>query len=373
MVRGNMFRNVFDASTWAAVPFHFWTVTMFVLGCGIGSFLNVCIYRMPRGESIVWPPSHCPHCQYQIPWYLNMPLVTWLVLRGRCANCSQPISFRYFCVELLTGITFVSTWLAFGRQTPGAAICYCILLAGFIVATFVDFEHLIIPDEITLGGTALGFILSFFVPSLHHATKAALSLERSFWGIVVGAGTVYTIVRVAKFFLGREKWTLAPDSLVVFGETGLKLPDKEVLFEELFYRKSDTIELQAKSVRMGERTWENMAVRLTPARLTIGDEAFEPETVPHLEVTTSEIVVPREAMGLGDVKFIAAIGAFLGWGGAIFSLLFSSVIGVAFIGISYLIKQGEPIKRIYYGPFIAMAATVWLFGGRDWVLWWIYR
>jgi leader peptidase (prepilin peptidase) / N-methyltransferase len=368
-----MFNNVFDANTWAAVPFHFWSVAIFVLGCGIGSFLNVCIYRMPIGESIVWPPSHCPNCQYHIPWYLNIPLLTWVALRGKCANCAQPISFRYFAVELLTGIVFLGVWLAYGRHTPGAALCYCVLLAGFIVASFIDFEHYIIPDEITLGGAAVGFILSFFVPSLHHATKASLSLERSFWGILIGAGIVYFILRVAKFFLGRETWVLAPDSTVLFGENGIKLPDKEVPFEDLFYRKTDAIVLRAKSARAGERSWENVPVRLTPVKLTIGEEQFDPETVPHLEVVTSELVVPREAMGLGDVKFMAAIGAFFGWEGALFSLMFSSVVGVAVTGILYLAKPGGHSSRIPYGPYIAIAATGWLFGGKELVQWWLYR
>ena len=85
-----------DPKTWEALPFHFWTVTAFVFGSIVGSFLNVCIHRMPIGESIVSPPSHCPHCRYSIPWYLNIPLFTWLWLGGRCANCKAPISPRYF-------------------------------------------------------------------------------------------------------------------------------------------------------------------------------------------------------------------------------------------------------------------------------------
>ena len=90
-----------------AVPFHFWSVVFFVFGTAIGSFLNVCIHRMPLGQSIVTPPSHCPHCNYSIPAYLNIPLATWLWLRGKCANCGAPISIRYFMVELLTGLIFL--------------------------------------------------------------------------------------------------------------------------------------------------------------------------------------------------------------------------------------------------------------------------
>jgi hypothetical protein len=98
-------------------------VVFFVFGTIVGSLLNVCIHRMPRGESIVFPPSHCPHCQYAIPWYLNVPLFTWLYLRGRCANCGAKISVRYFLVELLTGVAFLGAWLAYGTAIPCPGAC----------------------------------------------------------------------------------------------------------------------------------------------------------------------------------------------------------------------------------------------------------
>src|ERR1041384_5149950 len=124
---------MFDPGIWAAVPFHFWSTVLFVLGTMVGSLLYVCIHRMPRGESIVFPPSHCPHCQYSIPWYLNIPLLTWVLLRGRCANCGAPISVRYFLVELLTGFAFLGTWLTHGHLSPALPLAYCLLLAGLIV------------------------------------------------------------------------------------------------------------------------------------------------------------------------------------------------------------------------------------------------
>src|SRR6266446_1131758 len=121
-----MLNPIFDTHNWSAVPFHFWSVTFFALGSIVGSFLNVCIHRMPYGLSVVAPPSHCPHCKYAIPWYLNIPLVTWVYLKGKCRNCGAPISARYFLVELLTAATFLGCWLAFGRVPPdgrgGAAL-----------------------------------------------------------------------------------------------------------------------------------------------------------------------------------------------------------------------------------------------------------
>jgi len=169
-----MHNAIFDAGYWAAVPFHFWSLCFFVLGCMVGSFLNVCIHRLPQGMSIVTPPSHCPHCKYSIPFYLNIPLVTWLALRGKCKNCGAPISSRYFVVELLTGLAFLACWLEFGspvheyRSMP-LALVFAAFLAGLMVATFIDFEHFIIPDEITFGGVAVGLAVSFFLPQLQNA------------------------------------------------------------------------------------------------------------------------------------------------------------------------------------------------------------
>src|SRR5438309_694303 len=163
-----MIHNIFDAERWQAVPFHFWSLVFFCFGCIVGSFLNVCIHRMPLGQSIISPPSHCPHCKYSIPWYLNIPLLTCIYLRGKCKNCGAPISIRYFLVELLTGLTFLACWLAFGRQSAALGLIYSIFLAGLIVATFIDFEHFIIPDEITIGGMAAGILCSLLVPRLHH-------------------------------------------------------------------------------------------------------------------------------------------------------------------------------------------------------------
>src|SRR6266404_5407580 len=193
-----MLRAIFDPQYWTAVPFHFWSLVFFLLGSIVGSFLNVCIYRLPLGQSVVSPPSHCPHCNYSIPWYLNIPLLTWLMLRGKCKNCRAPISIRYFLVEFLTALSFLSCWLAFGRQSPALALAYCVVLAGFIAATFIDFEHFIIPDEITLGGIVAGFICSFAFPALHRKSSVMLSMKESFLGILVGAVVLYAILRLGK-------------------------------------------------------------------------------------------------------------------------------------------------------------------------------
>ena len=365
--------RTFDPAAWASVPFHFWSVVFFAFGCMIGSFLNVCIHRMPLGMSVVKPPSHCPHCRYSIPWYLNVPLFTWLILRGKCANCRAPISVRYFLVELLTGIAFLACWLVAGRTSALLALAYCVVLAGFIVATFIDFEHFIIPDEITLGGIVAGVLCSFAVPALHGARSAPEALFRSVLGAAVGAGVVYAVVRIGKLLFGRQHIELPPNTRVVFTETGVVLPDEVVPFEEIFYRKTDAIVLDAQTVELIDRCYEAVTVRLLPEKLFIGEEQVDPETIPQMEVVTDRITLPREAMGFGDVKFMGAIGAFLGWQATLFSLMASSILGAA-VGLSLIaLRKQEWSSRLPYGPYIAVAATIWIFGGQRLIEWWIQR
>jgi leader peptidase (prepilin peptidase)/N-methyltransferase len=363
-----------DAEIWRQLPFHFWTAVAFVFGCMAGSFFNVCIYRMPRDLSIVRPRSHCPHCGYSIPWYLNIPLLTWVWLGGKCANCKAPISPRYFLVELLTGTLFAACWVKVGRIDPLLAPVLWIVLGGLIVATFIDFEHYIIPDEITIGGMVAGFLCSFLVPSLHmtfpgfkRLSSPGASMMQSVWGIVFGAGVVYAILRAGKLFFGRHKVELPPATTILFTETAICLPEEEVPYEEVFYRPSDAIEIDAEKVELIDRCYSNVAVRLQPQRLVIGEDSFDPENVPHMEAVASRIVLPREAMGLGDVKFMGAIGAFLGWPAIFFCLAVSSILG-AIVGLTLIVLgRREWSSRLPYGPYIAVAAAIWIFGGYEWV------
>src|SRR6476659_6033715 len=126
-----------------------------MLGAAIGSFLNVCIYRMPRNLSVNEPRrSFCPLCKYSIPWHRNLPLISWVALGGKCANCGAKIPFRYFAVELLTATLFLAVWRHVWPELWVLALPYWVLAGLCIVATFIDFEHFIIPDEITWGGVA---------------------------------------------------------------------------------------------------------------------------------------------------------------------------------------------------------------------------
>ncbi|MCP5515756.1 MAG: prepilin peptidase [Verrucomicrobiales bacterium] len=354
---------MFEAERWAAVPFHFWTVAWFGLGCAVGSFLNVCIHRMPRDESIVSPPSHCPACGSRIPWYLNVPVLSWVWLRGRCAVCGTSISARYLGVELLTGALFMGAWLTAGERSALLALAFAVFLAGLVVATFIDFEHFIIPDEITLGGAGAGFVFSFLVPALHDAASPVASLQRCFLGAGLGWGLMYGVLRLGKMLFGRERLRLEPGTKVHFGEESLRLPGREVAYDELLYRDQDAIVFQARTLELVDRGYRDVQVRLSRNALEIGDETFDPEAVPFLEAVTDGLTLPREAMGLGDVKFMLAIGAFLGWAGVLFTLVASATVG-SVVGIgAILLGQREWSSRIPYGPYLAAAAALWVFAG----------
>src|SRR5215213_10642876 len=194
---------MFESDTWAKVPFHLWSGVFFWFGCMVGSFLNVCIYRMPIGKSVISPPSHCPHCGYSIPFYLNIPLVTWLMLRGRCANCREPISIRYFLVELLTGLMFVGCWIGYGELTPAKALIYCIVVSGLIASTFIDLDQFIIPDEFTIGGVFAGLICSFVVPRLHEQSSHWQGLLFGIIGTAVGGLLVEGVRQLGKLAFGK--------------------------------------------------------------------------------------------------------------------------------------------------------------------------
>ncbi|HTZ10890.1 MAG TPA: prepilin peptidase [Candidatus Margulisiibacteriota bacterium] len=162
----------------------------FIFGSIVGSFLNVCIHRMPLGESVVWPSSHCPHCKKRIPAYDNVPFLSYLFLGGRCRFCKGKISWRYPLVELLTGLSFLFLFSYYGLNYE--FFFYMVLSCALIVATFVDIKHRIIPDEVSVGGLIMGFILSVIKgvnisPFTFNFRPAAASLL----GIIVGGAVIY--------------------------------------------------------------------------------------------------------------------------------------------------------------------------------------
>jgi leader peptidase (prepilin peptidase) / N-methyltransferase len=355
--------SIADPNPLSGVPFHFWSVVFFVFGSIVGNFLNVCIYRLPLEQALVSPPSQCPHAKCPVPWHLNIPLVAWLFLRGQCWEFGASISIRYLLIELLTGTAFLGCWLAFGHQSEGLALVYSVFLAGLIVATATDFDHFIISDEITFGGMIAGVLCSLLLPRLQAESAWLRSLGDSLVGLAVGGGGIYAVLRGGKMVFGRQRVRLPGSAKIIFTETGVHLPDRDISFDELFYRKSDAIILDAKTVELADRCYRDVRVHLTPAKLNIGEDEFNPEEVLFMEVLSEEIVLPREAMGLGDAKLMAAIGAFLGWKAVIFTVTVGALVGSVYgVGMITLRRQAWS-GRIYFGPFLALAAALWVFHG----------
>jgi leader peptidase (prepilin peptidase)/N-methyltransferase len=250
-----------------------------VVGLCIGSFLNVCIYRSPLDLSIVRPRSYCPGCQTPIAWYDNLPVLSYLFLRAKCRHCRMFISPRYPLVELLTGLLFVGVWLRFGL-TP-MTLVFWVMMGGLIVATFVDFDHMIIPDGISLGGMVFGLIASAAAPALHGVDSMGPALIKSVAGLAFGSGILWLVAVIGK-------WTFKKD-----------------------------------------------------------------------------------AMGLGDVKLLGAIGALLGIPGVIYTILISSLVGTV-VGLVMIAIGGHQWRsRLPYGPYLAAAAASWILGGDQLWNWYV--
>ena len=248
-----------------------------VIGLIIGSFLNVCIYRMPSGQSIVMPRSYCTACKHQIPWYDNIPVLSFILLLGKCRFCKEKISLRYITVEVLTAVIFAILARTFGLSAT--TIIYMVLSCGLIIATFIDFEHQIIPDEITYGGMVLGLALSFAFPELHGTFNRFYALRDSLSGLIVGGGLIFLLASIG------------------------------------------TIAFRKKLKEIGQES----------------------------------------AMGGGDIKYMAMIGAFLGWQGAVFVFFiapfFGSIVGI----IEKLRKRADIIP---YGPYLSIATLVFIIWGN---------
>jgi len=268
-------------------------LAIFVLLAGlcVGSFIDVCIHRMPLGMSVFYPPSHCPRCFQKIRMEDNIPLLSYICLRGRCRVCNSPIPFRSFLVELLSGTIFVVFFYqivirASNAWTPtpryGLFAAYVVVASALVIVTFVDAKHFIVPDSISIGGAVLGPVVSFACPALQQmAWQRAIvayppvdAFLKSLVGLAVGAGIVFAIR--------------------VFGR----------------------------------------------------------------------LVFRKEAMGLGDVKLMAFLGAWLGWKAAVIINLASPFFGLVY-GVGNLVVRRK--HEMPYGPFLALSAFLYMLF-VDWVL-----
>jgi leader peptidase (prepilin peptidase)/N-methyltransferase len=338
-----------------------------VLGALVGSFLNVCIYRLPRDLSVRTPArSYCPNCRKTIPWWENVPILSWLLLRGRCSTCKQPISPRYLLVELLTSVLFWSAALKFGPVNPTLLLPYFVLLGILIVATFVDLEHMIIPDQITWGGVAAGAAISLAVPALHGASSASAGLAQSLLGAGAGYGLLWAVVELGRLAFGRKRTIFQDPTPAVWVRNGdeaeLIIGDEMTPWGDFFFRGNEKIrmgvctgEIDGRPVQKGEVVW-------TLNQLTLPDTKLDLNQTDRVSLQIEWIVLPREAMGFGDVKFLAAIGAFLGWKATLFTVMAASLMG-AFFGVFTLLIGRRGWAAIPFGPYLAAGALLWVAAG----------
>jgi leader peptidase (prepilin peptidase) / N-methyltransferase len=239
-----------------------------LFGLCVGSFLNVVIYRLPRGQSLVSPPSRCRNCGYSLRWFDNIPVISWVLLRGRCRKCATRVSVQYPLVELITAALFVLVvWF-----TPvGPVLASRLLLVCILIALFgIDLEHQILPNSITLPGIVIGLLLSVIAPP---------GIKDALLGAALGGGILYAIA--AAYYLWRRE----------------------------------------------------------------------------------------EGMGMGDVKMLAMIGAFLGWKAVLVTLIFASFSG-AFIGLGMMAVQRGGMKyALPFGTFLSLGAVAAMFVGEPLVTW----
>ena len=251
----------------------FMTFLVLLTGAMVGSFLNVVIHRVPLGESVVTPRSRCPRCQHEISWWENVPVVSWLLLRGRCRGCSEPISFRYVLVEILAALL---AGLLFSRFGPSPAFLFFTYFAFNLLAlTYIDLDHQLLPDRLTLSGLVVGLVGAPVVLPADPLSGFLFALK----GALVGGGLLYAVA------WGYEKAT------------------------------------------------------------------------------------GRQGMGGGDIKFLAMIGAFLGWQGTLLSLFLGSLAG-SVIGVSLMLLRGANGRlALPFGPFLAIGAYATLFWGPQILDW----
>ncbi len=257
-----------------------------LFGLIMGSFLNVCIYRLPRHESIVFPGSHCPHCGAKVRPLDNVPVLSFLILQGKCRNCRKPISFQYPLVELLTGLIFYACAAVWGFSP--ATFVNSFFLGAVLVLVFTDYHHRILPNTVTLPGAVLGVVLSPLQARTFYWDQGAASLAAMIAGdrgdvLIPFVGSLLGIVAGAGFLL--------------------------------------------------------------------------------VVAIAYQLIRKREGLGMGDIKMMTMVGAFVGWQMALMTVFLGALLG-SVVGVLLIIFGGRTLQsKLPFGVFLGIAAAVFLFLG----------
>jgi leader peptidase (prepilin peptidase)/N-methyltransferase len=349
------------------------SIFAFILGAAVGSFLNVCIYRLPR-ELLVNEPrrSFCPACKKPIPWHQNLPLISWLVLRGRCANCGSKIAFRYFAVELLTALLFLAIWQSFSWPM---AVAYWIFVSFLIVGTFVDFEHFIIPDRVTIGGIIAGFAISLAVPALMDTDSRVAAGIRSLLAAVLGYLILLIVLEAGKVAFGKKRIRFDAPTPFTWKRQGddadFVVGSEQSLWSDHFARAKDRLLLQCNEAKIDNHTYGNTILDFRHDRVAVEGNEFVLDNLTEISGVVRELQIPREAMGRGDLKFLAAIGAFLGWRAVLFSLFAGSLLGSIVGLITLVVGKRVWSAKLPFGPYLAFGALSWMFFGDAFLRWYL--
>lgn len=355
-----------------------WLIPAFLIGACIGSFLNVVIYRVPLGMSVNEPKrSFCPKCKKPIPMWLNFPMISWLWLRGKCKECGAPIAFRYFGVELLTALLFTAVWWLFAHDhnAPEVVLFLWVLTALLVSITFIDAEHLIIPTGLTWAGSVIGLGACAVWPRLPVMGGVAgnwlSGLKQGGIGWVAGFVGLWFVVELGKMAFGKKAmkfdkpvdWHLKepegdedPMLFIIGGD--------EIPWWDLFCRKSDKLLVETTDILVDGESVGGGGLVIREMEITLpGGEVRHLSSMKSLSGTATSVVIPREAMGMGDIHLLGMIGAFFGWTGVFFSLFAASIFAI----VAAIIGRIGFGKQLPFGPFLAMGCLAWAFGG--WKIW----
>lgn len=357
----------FTQGVTAATP---WLLPLFfgLFGACVGSFLNVVIYRMPRGLSVNEPRrSFCPQCKAPIPWYLNLPVLSYLLLRGRTACCGRHYTARYCIVELVCALLFAAIAWHFCTDDIFTQMLLCVWVAAMLACFCIDWEQMVVLPSLTLIATGAGIGISLLSPWFSgEGTEPLQGLMSSLTGAFGGFLLFRFVALAGKFFFGRrqqafdspQKWVLHQ---AANGEdVEMLIGSERLLWSNIFMEASDRLTLVGGTENNHAAATGELSFTVDALTLPDGTKLFLEEH-DELRGTCRGYATRKEAMGSGDAWLALAIGALCGWQGVVFSLVAGSFIGIG-AAIVARIGRGTPMP---FGPALIAAACIWLFWGTE--------
>lgn len=355
-----------DGGTW-------WQIMLLALvGACIGSFLNVVLYRIPHGMSVNKPRrSFCPTCHSLIPWYLNLPIISWIMLRGKSVCCHKPISPRYIIMELACCLMFGGIAFYFDYESFIAQLLIALWASGMLVILVMDWEYMIVHLGVALATTGCGLAASVFAPMLVGSTTLQ-AWEGLLWGCI-GILTGYVIFRVVamigKLALGRHHYRFSEPKRWELHQVGENL-DIELVVDGhslrwtlIFADRRGFLILE--NAQVDQMPKSACTVQFTPTHVIVGDSSHSLEGFDVLSGTCCAVSAKHATMGTGDAWIAMAIGAMCGWQGVVFSLVVGSYISILH-ALILRIRRGEPMP---FGPALVLAAYFWILTGPQFLEW----